>query len=55
MEQRITIDGDLCFREIPVMSNNFECDYIKRELVMTKEVFIECYNTWIGGNADDMR
>lgn len=26
-------------------------DMYKRELVMTKETFIECYNKWIKGNG----
>ena len=43
-KQEIIIDDNECYVEIPIYP-----DRVKRELVMTKEVFIECYNKWIIG------
>ena len=42
MEEKIIFEEDKCFVEMPIYSN-----FVKRQLVMTKEVFIECYNKWI--------
>ena len=43
-EQKIIFDDNKCYVETPIYP-----DSVKRELVMTKEVFIECYNKWIKG------
>lgn len=47
-KQRIVIEGDCCFSETPVDLSQIpgHCSY-SRKLVMTKEVFIECYKKWI--------
>lgn len=42
MEQKIIFDEDKCYVETPIYP-----DSVKRELVMSKEIFIECYNKWI--------
>lgn len=47
MDQQIIFDGDKCYVETPIYPN---C--VRRELVMTKEVFIECFNRWIKENKD---
>lgn len=49
MEQHIVIDGENCYVETPI---DADCVCIKRELVMTKEVFIQCYNKWIKEDKD---
>ena len=47
MEQNVKIDGDICYVLIPIHG-----EYYQRQVVMTKEVFIECYNRWIKENED---
>ena len=42
MEQKIIFDGDKCYLDVHIYGDTYE-----RKLVMTKEVFIECYNKWI--------
>lgn len=44
MEQQIIIDNDKCYVETPI---DADCGVVKRELVMTKEVFIQCHEKWI--------
>lgn len=51
MEQKIILDEDKCFVETPIYPDDLNC--VKRELVMTKEVFIECYNKWIKEDNDE--
>lgn len=48
MEQTVIIDDDKCYVEIPVYG-----DCYKRQVVMTKEIFIECYNRWIKGDSKE--
>jgi hypothetical protein len=45
MEQKIIFEDDACYVETPIYP-----DCVKRELVMTKEVFIQCYEKWIKEN-----
>ena len=47
MKQEIIIDGNDCYVQTHIEGNIY-----KRELVMTKEAFIECYNKWIKENKD---
>lgn len=47
MKQQIIFDGDKCYLEVHIYGAKYE-----RKLVMTKEVFIECYNKWIKENKD---
>ena len=47
MKQQIIFDDDKCYVETPIDQIS-----VKRELIMTKEVFIECYNRWIKRDAD---
>lgn len=47
MEQKIIFEGNRCYVETPIYP-----DSAKRELVMTKEVFIECYKRWVKGVED---
>ena len=49
-DQKIVIDGDNCFCDTPMWDGReggVSCHYVERRLVMTKEVFIQCYNAWI--------
>lgn len=52
-EPKIIIKDDKCFVEMP----EHQYDAIsprmsKYQLVMTKEIFIECYNKWIKNSED---
>ena len=47
MEQEVKFDGDVCYVLIP-----FQGQYYQKQIVMTKEIFIECYNRWIKGVKD---
>lgn len=54
MEEKIVFEGDNCYLETPIyisFDDKYPC--VKRKLVMTKEVFIECYNKWIKENNDE--
>ena len=42
---QIVVEGDYCFLEKPILS--VDNDMFSRELIMTKEAFIECYRKWI--------
>lgn len=49
---QIVIEGDYCYLEKPILSVD---NVYSRELVMTKEAFIECYEKWIlGGQKDEI-
>ena len=48
MEQTVRIDGDKCYVDIPMYG-----DYYKSQVVMTKVIFIECYNRWIKGDSKE--
>lgn len=40
------IEDNMCIRAIPVYDNG-EVFAMRKECVITKEEFIECYNAWI--------
>lgn len=40
----IEIQDDKLFRQTPVYSGG---NYVKNELVITKEEFLACYNEWV--------
>lgn len=42
-----TIDNEKIVKEVPIYRGDFECCGYKKEIVMTKDAFIECYNKWI--------
>ena len=42
----ITFDGDELFIEVPMFSGSDIVGY-KRQLIMTKELFVQCYEKWI--------
>lgn len=44
-EQEIVFEGDEVYRLVPLPEYGGEV--CKLELVMTKEIFIECYKKWI--------
>ncbi len=48
MEQIIIFDDDKCYVETPIYP-----DCVKRELVMTKEIFLACYEKWVLGAEED--
>ena len=41
---QIVVEGDYCFLEKPILSVD---DMYSKELIMTKEAFIECFKKWI--------
>lgn len=45
--EKFVFDGDLLYKHTPLPQ--YGDGIAKVELVMTKEVFIECYNKWIKG------
>ena len=47
MEEEIIFEEDKCFVETPIYPNCGKGKFVKRQLVMTKEIFVECYNKWI--------
>ena len=47
MEQKVKFDGDVCYVLIPIHG-----EYYQKQVVMTKDVFIECYKRWIKGVED---
>ena len=51
MKEEFSFDDDKLYRLTPFL----ECgpDYYKKELVLTKEVFIKCYNKWIKEQKDE--
>lgn len=50
MEQKIIFEDDACYVETPIESEY--ATYALKELVMTKEAFIQCYEKWIMENKD---
>lgn len=46
------IEGDKLFIEIPIFIGGDLVGY-KRQLVMTKEIFIKCYEKWILNKSEE--
>ena len=57
-DPKIVVDGDNCFCETEVYVGNskgnsdFVVHTVERRLVMTKEVFQQCYKAWIVGDQE---
>jgi len=47
--ERLEFEKDNLYRYTPLPQ--YGEDMYKRELVMTKEAFIECYNRWVMGSV----
>ncbi len=47
--ERLEFEKDNLYRYTPLPQ--YGEDMYKRELVMTKETFIECYNRWVMGSV----
>ena len=47
---QIVVEGDYCYLEKPILSVD---NMYRRELIMTKEAFIECYEKWILKEQND--
>lgn len=48
MAQQIVIDGDNCYVDTHMFGDTYE-----RRLVMTKEIFLDCYKRWVLGEEED--
>ena len=56
-DPKIVVEGDNCFCEIEVYvgdsnDNSGFVHTVERQLVMTKEVFQQCYKAWIVGDQE---
>ncbi len=49
MEQKLEFKGDKLYRYTPIPGTEYHptWEIMKEELVMTKDIFIACYNKWI--------
>ena len=45
------IENDMLIRETPVYDQQ-SCIAIRRDCIITKEEFLECFNEWIRGNEE---
>ena len=50
IEETLIFEGDKLYRYIPL--RHYGEGVYKKDLVMTKKVFVECYNMWIKGVED---
>ena len=46
-KEYVAIEDDHCYVDIPVYTGRGDCCNYRRQLIMTKEVFQECYKKWI--------
>lgn len=51
--QKIYIDGDNLYRSTVLESYKDGHTLCKNELIMTKDIFVKCYNAWIKGTTED--
>ena len=45
------IENDKLIREVPIYEEP-ECIVIRKDLVITKDEFLECYNEWVRGKEE---
>ena len=53
-ESELVIEDNKCYCDTPMYVGN-DVYYTERRLVMTKEVFIQCYNAWIRDDNGDAK
>ena len=53
-EEYVVIEDDRCYVDTPVFTGRGDCCDYKRQLIMTREVFQECYKKWILEEQEQM-